>query len=129
MASERAKQLGCDEMVLHRGDRVTECAHSNVHMIKDGVFCTPPSDNLILPGIARAHLMRACKALGYGVEERPFTLEELMEADEVIVTASGYLCNVASEVDGKAVGGKGGEMLKKMQDYVLEEFLQATEKD
>jgi len=129
LAAERAKQLGCHETIFHRNGRVTECAHSNVHMIKDGVFCTPPSDNLILPGIARAHLMRACKSLGYGVEERPFTLEELMEADEVIVTASGYLCNTASEVDGKAVGGKGGEMLKKMQDYVLEEFLQATEKD
>ena len=32
-------------------------------------------------------------------------------------------------VDGKAVGGRGGEMLKRMQDYVLDEFLQATNKD
>ena len=129
LAAERAKQLGCHETIFHRNGRVTECAHSNVHMIRDGVFVTPPSDNLILPGIARAHLMRACKALGYGVEERPFTLEELLAADEVIVTASGYLCNTACEVDGKAVGGRGGEMLKKMQDYVLDEFLQATNKD
>ncbi len=129
LAAERAKQLGCHETIFHRNGRVTECAHSNVHMIRDGVFCSPPADHLILPGIARAHLIRACKALGYGVEERPFTLQELMEADEVIVTASGYLCNTAYEVDGQAVGGRGGEMLKKMQDYVLEEFLQATAKD
>ena len=57
MASERAKELGCDETVFHRGDRVTECAHSNVSIIKDGIFKTAPTDHLILPGIARAHLI------------------------------------------------------------------------
>jgi len=129
MASERAKQLGYDEMVLHRGDRVTECAHSNIHIIKDGIFRTAPTDHYILPGIARAHLIRACKALGYGVDEHPFTLDEMMHADEVIVTASSSLCLAVSEIDGKSVGGKAPEMLKKLQDYVLDEFLQATKAD
>lgn len=128
IATERATRLGCHETIFHRNGRVTECAHSNINMIKDGVFVTPPTDNLILPGIARAHLMKACKVLGYGVEEREFTLEEMMEADEVIVSASGYLCTPAGEIDGKAVGGRGGEMLKKLQDYVLEDYLRATAK-
>ena len=127
MASERAKQLGCDETVFHRGERVTECAHSNVHIIKDGILRTAPTDHYILPGIARAHLIRACKALGYGVDEYPFTVAEMMEADEVIVTASGSLCLAAEKIDGKPVGGKAPEMLKRLQDYVLSEFLQATE--
>lgn len=128
MASERAKQLGCDETVLHRGDRVTECAHSNVHIIKDGIFQTAPTDHLILPGIARAHLIKACKALGYGVDEHPFTMEEMMNADEVIVSSSGSLCLAAEEIDGKKVGGKAPEMLKAIQDYVYNEFMTATDK-
>ena len=127
IASERAKQLGCDETVFHRGERVTECAHSNVHIIKDGIFRTAPTDHYILPGIARAHLIRACKALGYGVDEHPFTVAEMMDADEVIVTASGSLCLAAEAIDGKKVGGKAPEMRKALQDYVLKEFLQATE--
>ena len=128
MASERAKQLGCDETVLHRGDRVTECAHSNVHIIKNGIFQTAPTDHLILPGIARAHLIKACKALGYGVDEHPFTMEEMMNADEVIVSSSGSLCLAAEEIDGKKVGGKAPEMLKAIQDYVYNEFMTATDK-
>ena len=60
MASELGKQHGCNEIVFHRGDIVTECAHSNVHMIKDGVFITHPTDHYILPGISRVHLIMMC---------------------------------------------------------------------
>ena len=127
MASQEAKEKGCDETVLHRNGRVTECAHSNVHIIKNGTFITAPTDNLILPGIARAHLIKACRKLGIGVEETPFTVEEMMEADEIIVSSSGSLCLAANEIDGKAVGGKAPEILKALQDEVLREFMEETE--
>lgn len=127
MASEKAKQAGCDETVFHRGERVTECAHSNVHIIKDGAFVTAPTDNLILPGIARAHLIKACKKLGIPVSEVPYTVGELMNADEIIVSSSGSLCLVAEEIDGKRVGGKAPELLKKLQDEVLREFIEETD--
>src|SRR5699024_4867094 len=56
MASEKAKEAGCQETIFYRkGGRVTECAHSNCHILKDGKLYTAPTDNLILPGIARAH--------------------------------------------------------------------------
>ena len=48
----KADEAGCDEAVFHRGDIVTEASHSNVHIIKDGVFKTHPTDNYILPGIS-----------------------------------------------------------------------------
>ena len=127
IASEKAKQAGCDETVFHRGDRVTECAHSNVHIIKDGVFRTAPTDNLILPGIARAHLIKACKKLGIPVAEEPFTLSELIDADEIIISSAGSLCLAAEELDGRKVGGKAPELLRKLQDEVLREFMEATD--
>ncbi|MBQ2706822.1 MAG: aminotransferase class IV [Clostridia bacterium] len=127
MASEEALEAGCDETVLHRDGRVTECAHSNVHILKDGVFRTAPTDNLILPGIARAHLIGACRRLGIPVDETPFTVEEMMAADEVIVTSSGSLCLAAEEIDGKAVGGGAAATLRALQDAVVAEFMAATE--
>lgn len=126
IASEKAKQAGCDETIFHRGERVTECAHSNVHIIKDGVFRTAPTDNLILPGIARAHLIKACKKLSIPVSEEPYTLTELMNADEIIISSAGSLCLAAEEIDGKRVGGKAPEILKKLQDEVLREFMEET---
>ena len=51
MAAEKAKRAGAEECVFYRpGKRVTECAHSNCHIIKDGKLITAPTDNLILPG-------------------------------------------------------------------------------
>ncbi|MBR3640565.1 MAG: aminotransferase class IV [Oscillibacter sp.] len=128
MASQKAAEAGCAEAVFYRaGGRVTECAHSNVHILKDGVLRTAPTDNLILPGIARAHLLRACGALGIPYREEPFMLGDLFDADEVIITSSGHLCMRADRIDGKAVGGKDGADFERLREYLVGEFLAATD--
>lgn len=127
IASQKTEEAGCQEAVLHRGDRVTECAHSNVSIIKDGILKTAPADNLILPGIARAHLIKMCKRFGIPVDETPFTVKELMKADEVIVTSSGQFCMATCEIDGVPVGGKASDIVKKLQDALLQEYLEETE--
>ncbi|MGE4483611.1 MAG: aminotransferase class IV [Oscillospiraceae bacterium] len=123
MAYEKAVKSGCNEAVFHRGDTVTECAHSNVSIIKDGVFITHPADNLILPGIARKHLIELSKEIGIPVYERAFDLSEMMNADEVAVSSSTSLCIAACEIDGTAVGGKAPELIKKLQTAYKEKFL------
>lgn len=130
LAAEATKQAGCDESVFYRvrGEQkiVTECAHSNVSMLKDGKFITAPLSNLILPGITRKHLIEICKELGIPVEEREYTLEELFDADEIIVSSSGSLGIGAYEMDGKPVGGKDEALLKKIQDAYQERLAKAT---
>jgi len=126
MASQKAAEAGCFEAVLHRKGRVTECAHSNVHILKDGTLYTAPTDNLILPGIARKHIIAACGKLGIPVSETPFTLEELMNADAVLVSSAGALCLSAVEIDGKPVGGRAEALVSKLQTYLLEQFITET---
>ena len=126
MAAQKAKEAGCQEAVFHRGGRVTECAHSNCHILKDGILYTAPADNLILPGIARAHLIRVCKKLEIPVSETPYTLKEMMDADEVLVTSSTKLCVAASEIDGTPVGGRAPEALKNILDAVMDEYMEET---
>jgi D-alanine transaminase len=126
IASQKAKELGCAETILHRNKRVTECAHSNVHILKDGTFITAPLDNLILPGIARKHLIKACNKLNIPVKEIPYSLDELLSADEIILSSAGQLCTATEKVDGKFVGGKAPELLKTIQDEVYREFLEET---
>ncbi len=122
MANQRAKEAGCDEAVLHRGERVTECAHSNLSIIKDGIFKTAPADHLILPGISRKHLIQICKEHKIPVAENPFTVQEMMDADEVIVSSSGALCQPVSHIDGKTVGGKAKELLSILQYESINRF-------
>jgi D-alanine transaminase len=126
LASEQAKQAGCSEAVFHRGSRVTECAHSNVHILKDGVFRTAPTDNLILPGISRKHLLNHCKTLGIPVKEEAFTVDQMMDADEVIISSCGSLCVSANYIDNTPVGGRSPELLRRLQDAVVEEFRSVT---
>lgn len=122
MAAQRAKEAGCEEAVFHRGFVVTECAHSNISILKDGAFRTAPLSNLILPGTARKHLLQLAAGLGIPVDQTAFTLDELFDADEVIVHSSGTLCNAAVEIDGRPVGGKAPALLKKLQDAAVGQF-------
>ena len=126
IATRKAHAAGVYESVLHRAGRVTECAHSNIHILKDGKVKTAPADNLILAGVARAHFLKMCQTLGIPTEETPYTLDELRAADEIIVTSSSALCLRALSLDGEPIGGKDGETLKKLQDALLSEFKEYT---
>ena len=123
MANEKAKRAGAYECVLYRpGGRVTECAHSNIHMLKNGEFRTPPADNLILAGIARARLIRACQRLNIPVREEPFTLDRLFSADEVLMTMSSHPCCRADIIDGKPVGMKDEKTFRLVREYLIREY-------
>lgn len=126
MAAQKAKEMGCQETVFHRGERVTECAHSNVSIIKDGALRTAPCDNLILPGITRKHMIALCKELGIPVVEEPFTVEEMFDADEVIVSRSGALLHAAESIDGKPVGGKAQDILDRLYAAYADMFKKDT---
>ena len=127
MASEKAKRAGAYECVLYRpGGRVTECAHSNVHILRGGVLQTAPTDNLILPGIARAHLIAACGRLGIPVSETPFTLDELLSADEILTSSSTAPCVRACRVDGRAAGMKRDDLFTALHEAILAEYYAET---
>ena len=114
--------------MFHRGDRVTECAHSNLAIIRDdGAVQTAPADNMILAGIARQHMLKMCEKLGIPAYEKPFTVEEMMQAAEVFITSSGTLCRPACEIDGKPVGGRAPEVLNALRDALHKDFYEKTE--
>lgn len=129
LAATAADRAGCQEAVFHRGDIVTECAHSNVSVFKDGKVITHALNDEILPGTARLRLLAFADKLGYGVEERDYTLDELMNADEIVVHSTGSFCIPVKTVDGKAVGGKAPEMLKTIQDALVKDFEEQCKAD
>ncbi len=126
--AEKAYNMGADETILYRHDgRITECAHCNCHIIKDGIVHTAPTDDMILPGIARAHLIRMCKKLGIGVAETPYYLDDLYEADEIIITSSSNVCMYVNELNGKPFGGKDQNTLFTLRDALYKEICDETE--
>lgn len=122
LASKKAEDAGCDEAVFIRDGFVTECAHSNIHIIKDGILYTHPNGKFILPGITRKRLLYFCELLSVPYEERPFSREELCEADEVLVTSTTKLCLRAVEIDGEKVGNCDSGIGKRLIFALFEDF-------
>ena len=117
-----AEEDGCEEAVLYRGNVVTECAHSNVSILKDGILYTHPECELILPGITRKHLLLGAREMGIECREVPFSLSELYGCDECLVTSTTRLCRRGVELDGVKIGGRDGERFSRLSSFLLEEF-------
>ncbi len=130
LAFQTAKEAGCQEVVLYREGlgqrRVTEGAHSNVLIIRDGVLVAPPRDNLILPGITLKHLLMLAGQLGIPTQERPFMLEEVQEADEVLISNTGRLCTRARSLDGRPVGMRDPATARRLQEAYLDFYERDT---
>ena len=116
LASERAKNSGADEAVFVRDGFVTEGSHTNIHILKDGVLYTHPTDNRILPGVTRAILLDLCAGLSIPVSEQAFSKDALFSADEVLVTSSTLGVRRAAAVDGTAVGGRDATRFQRILD-------------
>ena len=127
LATQATVEAGVEECILHRGETVTECAHSNLSILKDGVLFTHPANEMILAGTGRAHLLQACRDFGIPIREECYTLTDLKAADEIIITSASALCIPVIEVDGSPVGGKASDLLRKLQDHLLNLFLRETE--
>jgi D-alanine transaminase len=126
IGAQRAAMADAYETVFYRGNIVTECCHSNVHIIKNGVFITHPADNYILRGVARTHILSACTKLGIPALEKAFTVAELFDADEIIISSTSTFALAVDYIDGKPSGGKAPQLLKMIQDEVFGEFQRAT---
>lgn len=125
-AAQKAKKAGATEALFHRGERVTEAAHSSILMIKNGTVVMPPLDELILPGITRAILKQTCEENAIPVEERIFTVEELLAADEVILCSTTKNVIYVFEIDGKPVGDKAPELRCRIQELFAQKVYTDT---
>ena len=107
LAAQAAIDAGCDEAVQIRRrlfeddgteyrDVVTEGAHTNIAILKNGEYITAPLGHFILPGIARSHLIGICRANGIPVVERYITRAELADADEILISSTTTLVRRAS---------------------------------
>lgn len=125
-AAQKATASGATEALLHRGERVTEAAHSSILIIKDGKLIMPPLDQYILPSITRAVITKICKENGIPTEERIVTVDEVLGADEIILCSTTKNILYVFDVDGKSVGGKDRALATKLQDLFMQEIYKET---
>ena len=116
LAKQVAVEKDADEVVLVRDGVALECSASALAIIKGGEVITHPPAEYILPSITIQALKRICESNNIPLVEKPFSVAEVMDADEVLVLNTGRDISQATNLDGKEVGGKDAATLAKLQD-------------
>ena len=88
MSMNSAKNKGCDEVIMHKDDAITEGGASNVFFASDECVYTPSLSENILPGITRELLIQEIKASGINIEEGDYKIDDLVNAKSIWLTSS-----------------------------------------
>ncbi|MGO4565634.1 D-amino-acid transaminase [Rhizobium sp. 2YAF20] len=119
LARQQAKEAGAQEAIYvdHNG-MVKEGAATNVWIVDaDGKLVTRPAEHGILRGITRTTLIDIAAKLGLPLEERFFSVEEMMASREVFVTAATSICFPIVSIDGQAIAnGHPGSVSQKIRE-------------
>lgn len=89
LSMNKAKSLGCKEVVMHRDGFMTEAGASNVfYFDSSGVVRTSALSENILPGITRQILINALKDTPYFVKEGKCNIEDFNSSPCIWLTSS-----------------------------------------
>ena len=121
LATQDAVDHDAAEAILHRGEKVTEGATSNVFAVVGGAVRTPALSRRILPGVTRRLLLELLRGAGQEVAEGPLALAELQAASEIWLTGSTRGVLPVVRLDGARVGAGGvGPMAEKARTLYRE---------
>lgn len=111
-----AVEAGCAETIMFREDSfLTEGAASNIFVVKEGVLLAPPKDNLMLPGVTYDVLLELASAHAVPYRVRRISKDEVIHADELLMTSSTREVMPITHLDGKAIAdGLPGPMFGRM---------------
>ena len=113
---QAAADAGCAETIMIRDNEfMTEGAASNIFVVKNGTLLAPPKNNLMLPGITYDVVLELAEAHGIPHQIRKILKEELLTADELLMTSSTKEVLPITLLDGQPVGnGRPGPMFEKL---------------
>ncbi|KDP86623.1 MULTISPECIES: D-amino acid aminotransferase [Cupriavidus] len=115
LAAQNAAEHGVTETIQFRDGALTEASASNVWVVRKGRVSAPPKDNLILEGIRYGWMEELCAALDISLEARRISQDEVMAADEVLLTSASKEILAVVTIDGKTIGsGEPGPVFKKL---------------
>jgi D-alanine transaminase len=114
-----ARQISVDadavETIMFRDGFLSEAAASNVWVVKNGVVLGSPKDNLVLEGIRYGLLEKLCGGAGIPFELRRVSREEVLDADEILLSSATKEVIAVTQLDGKPVGnGRPGPIYEKL---------------
>jgi D-alanine transaminase len=122
LAKQAATSRGAFEAVMTQDGYVTEGGSSSLGFVKeDGTIVLRPFSNAILPSITRQAVTKLADQSGVEIEERLFTLDELMSATEVFMASATALVMPVVKIDDQRIGGgQPGPVVRRLRALYFE---------
>ena len=111
----RRRREGAFDTLYVSDGTISEASQGNVLITKDGILITPRKE--VLWGIVQGLVMELAENIEIPVEWRSLTLDEVLAADEVLLTGSSKGIVPVVQIDEKRIGnGKPGSMYAKLRE-------------
>lgn len=115
LAKQEAHDQGGYEAILHRDGIVTEGSSSNIFIVKKQKLYTFPATRAILNGCVRMQVLKFAEKLSIPSTEEEFTVDDLLNADEVFLTSTTNEIMPIVKVDQRKIAnGKRGEITRRL---------------
>lgn len=114
-----SRQISADqgalETVMFRDGMLSEAAASNVWVVRGGKVMGSPRDNLVLEGIRYGLIEELCREAGVPFELRRVPREEVLSADELLLSSATKEILPITRLDDQPVGnGRPGPIYEKL---------------
>ena len=104
LARQISADVGAVETVMFRDGFLSEAAASNVWVVRHGVVMGTPKDHLVLEGIRYGLIEDICREEGIPFELRRISREEVLQADELLLSSATKEVLPVTLLDGEPVG-------------------------
>ena len=122
MGKMMAKSAKCDDAWMVEDGFVTEGTSNNAYIVVNNKIITRELSNDILHGITRNSVLRYAEEAQMEIEERPFSVKEVLAADEAFITSASTFVMPVVEIDGEPIGeGRPGRVSKRLREIYIEE--------
>lgn len=122
LARQQAADAGADDAWMVEDGLVTEGSSNNAWIIlDDDTLVTRHLGNEILHGITRAAVLELSRREGLSIVERPFTVDEAIDAREAFVTSAGAFVTPVVRINDHAVAdGRPGEIATRLRSLYID---------
>lgn len=120
LAKQAARAADAFEALMVEDGHLTEGGAATLFVVRAGVLYTHALGTDVLPGITRERVFALASRLGIVIEEASASIDDVMQADEVFITAATAFVMPIVRVDGKAIGtGAPGPITMRLRtDYI-----------
>jgi D-alanine transaminase len=105
LSFQEAREKKCYECIFTREGVITECSHSNIFLMVDGILQTHPESNNILSGITRKNVLRLINEAGIPFSETAVSEARLNDVSEAFVTNTSFEIAPVISINNIPVGG------------------------